>query len=41
MNRGTNKRRIYKKTREKIKAGNEQAIKFVKRSYNKFNNGII
>ena len=41
MNKGTNKIRISKKTRKKLKAGNEKAIDLVIRPKHKFNNGIL
>ena len=41
MNKGTNKIRLCKKTRRKLKAGNEKAIELVTRPHNKFNNGIM
>ena len=41
MNKGTNKIRISKKTRKKLKAGDEKAIDLVTRPKHKFNNGIM
>ena len=41
MNKGTNKIRISKKTRKKLKSGDEKAIDLVTRPKHKFNNGIL
>jgi len=41
MNKGTNKIRLSKKTRKKLKAGDEKSINLVTRQHHKFNNAII
>ena len=41
MNRGTNKIRLSKKTKNKLKAGDEDAINLLTRPQQKFNNGIM
>ena len=41
FNRGTNKIRLSKKTRRKIKSGNEKSINLVTRQFYKFNNAIM
>ena len=41
MNRGTNKIRISKKTRRRLKAGNEESNNLISREYHKFNNSIM
>ena len=41
MNRGTNKIRLSKKTRRKIRAGNEESNNLISREYHKFNNSIM
>ena len=41
MNRGTNKIRISKKNKKKLRAGDERAIILVTRPKHKFNNGIM
>ena len=41
FNRGTNKIRLSKKTRKKLKSGNEKSINLVTRQFYKFNNAIM
>ena len=41
FNRGTNKIRLSKKTRRKLKSGNEKSINLVTRQFYKFNNAIM
>ena len=41
MNKGTNKIRLSRKTRRKLKAGDEKSINLVTRSHHKFNNAIM
>ena len=41
MNGGTNKIRLSKKTRRKIRAGNEESNNLISREYHKFNNSIM
>ena len=41
MNRGTNKLRLSKKTRRKIRADNEESNNLISREYHKFNNSIM
>ena len=41
MNKGTNKIRLCKKTRRKLKSGNEKAINLVSKSRHKFTNAIM
>ena len=41
FNKGTNKIRLSKKTKRKLKYGNEKSINLVTRSYHKFNNAIM
>ena len=41
MNKGTNKIRLYKKTRRKLKSGDEKSINLVTRQHPKFHNGIM
>ena len=41
MNRGTNKIRLSKKTKNKLKAGDEEAINLLTRPQQKFTNGIM
>lgn len=40
-NKGANKIRLSKKTRRKLKSGDEKSIKLVSRQYHKFNNAIM
>ena len=40
MNKGTNKIRLSRKTRRKLRSGDEKSINFVTRLYHKFNNSI-
>ena len=41
MNKGTNKIRLSKKIRRKLKAGDEKSINLVTKPQHKFNNAII
>ena len=41
MNMGTNKFRITKKTRRKLKAGNEESNNLISSKYHKYNNSIM
>ena len=41
MNKGTNKIRLSKKTRRKLRAGDEKSINLVTRAHHKFNNAIM
>ena len=41
MNKGTNKIRLSKKTRRKLKSGDENSINLVTRQHHKFNNAIM
>ena len=41
MNKGTNKIRLSKKTRRKLKSGDEKSINLVTRQHHKFHNGIM
>ena len=41
LNKGTNKIRLSKKTRRKLKAGDEKSINLVTRAHHKFNNGGV
>ena len=41
MNKGTNKIRLSKKIRRKLKDGDDKSINLVTRSQHKFNNAII
>ena len=41
MNKGTNKIRLSRKTRRKLKSGDEKSINLVTRSHHKFNNAIM
>ena len=41
FNRGTNKIRLSKKTRKKLKSGNEKSINLIARQFYKFKNAIM
>jgi len=41
MNKGTNKMRLCKKTRRKLKSGDEKSINLATRRHHKFHNGIM
>ena len=41
MNKGTNKFRLSRKTRRKLRSGDEKSINLVTRPHHKFNNAIL
>jgi len=41
MNKGTSKIRLSKKTKRKVKSGDEKSINLITRPHHKFNNGVM